>query len=804
LWDELANASETLVGSSVCERLELLLPLLGLATVAIVKWCYCSVFKLWDCVITRRQTKGEERGNRTLASAIALLRTPEELRRWLDDDQELELPDHDLFGEHDRIARRISDLLVTSEKGSAALALIGRLGCGKSTILKFTDYHLKRQSKVHRRTELVFVCLSPFANVDAALQGIIQALVRKLDEHVETTSLGSLPGVYSRAIEGVRGWQGSLLRLVSSVPTAEDVLVRVDEIAAAIKLHLCLVVEDLERFAPLQERSQNDVSLEQHLRLQPIHALLHLVGRTSSLSVIMATTSLRYYFDISKLARHVERVPDLRPQDVEQILRTYQSLCHSVSNQDVLPSNDISLDWGGQTGPEQWDRSKAEGKVRSVPQALAVLTKSPRALKMGLRNAWKVWQALHGEIYINDVTVLSVLREAEPEVFICFDDYIDTLRGGYSTLKLGSNKNEPTPAEKLLNERFEQLCRGDALRASSLEQIKNFLFPQKDNKTPQGVAVSEPVDYWRRYLAVSSEPPSDRDQPVLRAIQNWRDKNDASLINMIVKCEKPMQLIESFHKMFLPDNLIKLLEETVKMLTEQPALRNGLVSESLLTVWRMLGKYESKSPRDLLIKKLEELFEVTICRDLTLAHALRHYFVEGDGKSKPIRLLEDVDEKPIIQTFENLFLKYYGADQDANDHRLVDAIGNGHPYALYWCVWGMPRVANESFDELPFGDSWKAVRKNLLKAAELNPAVVAPALSPFVTRNTSNEFVGETDRYEVNQELTLKLFGDDLDKLASIFMSLPEDSVTPSSIRPRCTACKDWALAHGQTTERAN
>ena len=104
--------------------------------------------------------------------------TFDRLYKWVRDDSEITSPRADRF-EHSRIAHRIADRLRSGNE-APTLAVIGPLGSGKSSVRRLTERALRHD----RRVRIVPVSLWPFDSPEAAVRGILRALVQELGRHV--------------------------------------------------------------------------------------------------------------------------------------------------------------------------------------------------------------------------------------------------------------------------------------------------------------------------------------------------------------------------------------------------------------------------------------------------------------------------------------------------------------------------------------------------------------------------------------------------------------------------------------------
>lgn len=72
----------------------------------------------------------------------------------------------------------------------------------------------------------------------------------------------------------------------------------------------------------------------------------------------------------------------------------------------------------------KWEAAFLGDRIFTFASALSALANTPRVLKQGLSRAHETWTVLKGEIDVDDVLALSVLREASPNAFALLHELV--------------------------------------------------------------------------------------------------------------------------------------------------------------------------------------------------------------------------------------------------------------------------------------------------------------------------------------------------------------------------------------------
>lgn len=678
----------------------------------------------------------------------------ERLRKWISDDSPVADQADDVFGHH-RIALRIASRLVCVDP--PAQAVIGRLGAGKTTLRNLVTRSLESMES-GSRVRIVPVELWPYETPRAAVEGTIRTLVEALSQEVSVLGLKGLPESYSEAMNALGGIWSALARLKGTPSNPFDVLKRIDEIATAIGYCFVVWVEDLERYAVGGSGQLDDsMSATETQRLNPIRALLFGLDQLRSVTVVTATTTLNLRFDLDKIARFIEEIPDLPAFDASRIIRIFREGCRSRADViDPAPPEarkefDSFID-----KPEQYERLRSmldmDTDVYGASQALTVLCRTPRALKQGLRGCLDVWDKLAGEIDFDDLLVMSVLRETEPRVFALIRQHVNALRTQNSR-----TEGDPRAVWRASLDKLQL----DGLTKEAVNEIVKFVF--QDSEKPQGFAQHGHVDYWKRFLSVPKLEEKELDQSVLHTMLA---DDDIKLLELLEDDEQHNAVEDFAHiqttnktDILTTDRLVGLFLPMVeRRANESQRYWGDSTPPALIPLWRMWMRRSERNllKADRVLQQVQAAFDIALPKNLGLVTEIEHYFVTSDKGVHNMLANGEVSHNETAKKYlrELLVSTYTG-----KPHELVDALRNTKSATLLWLCWGLDRLRAKETTGVPF-DGWDAFAKTILEATWLNPIVMIPQLACLIVRESrlaSGDFglVSEFDEAAAQQ-----LFGD--------------------------------------------
>jgi hypothetical protein len=661
----------------------------------------------------------------------------EEIKSWATDDNPVKRASDDAFG-HARIAGRIASRL--AQPSPSAQAVIGRLGSGKTTLRNLVEDALTRYPR-GKFVRLVSAELWPYETPRAAVAGIIGTLIEALSKEVNVISLRGVPGAYAEAMAAAGGIWSALVRL-QGVPSDPFVsLGIIDRVATTLGLRFVVWIEDLERFAG-GAMSDPDES-----RLSPIRALLYGLDQLDSVTVITATTTLHARFDIEKIARFVEYLPELpEPQTRTLLAKFRQGLLRGDYFDPAARSAREKL--AGLSGDLDMKmvRALAGPGVRNATEALIALCRTPRVLKQALRSCLDTWGRLVGEIDPDDVLVLSVLRESQPNAFALIPDHLHFLRS-----EERSREPEAAWQSALASLKIDETTR------TAIEYLVEFAF-DKDPlfKKPQGVVHDSHADYWERFSAVPRLGNDEKDQFILRRMRSQGDDTDGALLEMLGD-SRYARAVEDFRNLVETAQLERLLVKMVeRRMAERADQWPGREPPEFIPLWRMMNRRAEVGQLSgaVVWRELKRAYQLAVPMNLSLVAIMENHLATASSQVADLLREGTATFREEAKKYLRTLLAQTFAGNEAG---LVRALEGAAAPILSWVTWGLDRVRSRKMDQTPF-EEWSALADAIVRATRLSRKVMLPQVAALVVDETPT-LTGSGIRYDVSLDRVAVLFG---------------------------------------------
>ena len=425
----------------------------------------------------------------------------------------------------DRFSRtQVTDRIVGHiTKNERSIALIGPMGCGKSSILNLVfECIAKRDPSI-----LVVKCdLWRARTPEEIPQIIISAIVNALDTVCDTIGLRDLPHTYRRLVAAEPS--GTLHRIFSieNQTTSLHKLDRVDEILEILDRRIVLAVEDFER-------------LPRTFSATHLSRFLWAIREIPRFSTIIAVDRQRVSkdFDFAKLCDSIEMVPEMPTDDTARtLIGRYEYWSARYKNHDLQINtggcDKLDFDLIRKHGIRTYLLNPAHNNPISM---ITTLLANPRFVKQALHRIDQDWKQLHGEVDLNDLIILTVLRCCAPKTVQFVKTNIRIARLTSDRLEVGLLEGFRQEWKQVLSKEPEQEAVCYLVDLLGIAQLRAETAPYPDaDASPQGVHLSDTTDYFARIISGTISAHEIRDQRVLRDIESSISGNHGRLAEGLV------------------------------------------------------------------------------------------------------------------------------------------------------------------------------------------------------------------------------------------------------------------------------
>lgn len=567
----------------------------------------------------------------------------------------------DLF-DQSPVAARIA-AAVCDSKEDRAIALLGAYGSGKTSILNWV-----RQSvdDTHGRQWIVAdVNCWAIRHAEEAPRVALQSIIGALEQYVDVQALRGLPGNYQRIIAAEPS--GLLQRVFGAGPDLdpEEELQRLTPFLLAIDRRLLVILEDADRAGTLFD--------SRHLE-----RLLWTFRSVARVSFVIAFDQTRSTIDYQKLCDIIELVPKVDVQRLRQLLSlAYQ---HWLQQDFIDPVSDRlrqdRLRLGNLDNPMvQYAHRLSQD---TAVDALVALLGTPRSIKHFIRRMDTAWRSLVGEIDLDDLVILTAIRQGAPAAFSFLVDNIDparhkptdfaaatqTVRGAWDTLL--DEIPEREAVERLIH----------LLGIIQLNSPKGV----GAQTSPQGVQQeTDSTDYFRRALAGQLAPGEIRDQRVLSDTRTWQSTRQGQMMSHLLsqseESKSYLDVWEHFAYLLSDAQLREVADVVINSILARDGARSSFDNPGMGALWRRCVR---RSQDDAYVEWLSLTIRHVLPTSLQFGNDLFKYFgstkvgsLSGDGRAKVrTALIEAVKETC--------------RDADA----LMRCLSDEHPSALFQLING--------------------------------------------------------------------------------------------------------------------
>lgn len=435
---------------------------------------------------------------------------------------------------------------------------------------------------------------------------------------------------------------------------------------------------------------------------------------------------------------------------------------------------------------------------------LVELLRNPRTLKRSLSQTWIVWKKLHGEIYFDDVLIVHTIRATAPKLFELLVTNIRLFRVFATSDSKSNNEN--------LYQQVECALEHIDVDNNIYHRLLKFLFlgwniPSKDNAAtlrsygvaelhPQGIAHTEPTDYFYR---LNVEELSTSDQSDQETMQMILDCNGgkipvANLMNLEEENEKLIKKIEQFGDLLLPSKVLQLTSEffeTVQRYDYRRVLDYDIAGAS----WRIhLNNPEKQQDYQ---KWLENVLTKYLRKNIRFANDIYYlwkYRTKDESSSKyPSPEVPQMYLATLKREFEN------------KTENFIDALPSDPPF-----IWTLRHIIFRNYENEAirayeekgaFFDDWQPWLVDLLiTSAKSNPKLIAMYSVPLMydLQRIFDRETQITHQAAFDEVISKLLFGNQLTIMMQVVASLSEADYADYDIDEQARVILDYAIVHSK------
>lgn len=437
-------------------------------------------------------------------------------------------------------------------------------------------------------------------------------------------------------------------------------------------------------------------------------------------------------------------------------------------------------------------------------KTVCYLVKTPRVLKTIFRHTLSAWERLHGEIDFDDLLIAYVLRFSTPEAFDFILSNCNALRDLH-----GLKAEERPDKQKIIDDQWSSLCVKVQWNHASAKRLIQFLFygwttqntQGRKMASRQGFQISEPTDYWSRFVTGELGENELRDQKVFLSIRNWhRDQKSgqeaqasllASLLTDSVFSGKFKQLAELICESRDYRDLATLL--FAEILKQSGASACGESSPGFFSLWQLA--IQNPIAEQAHLKWVEEQIILSLPISLRFSNDLYYYWscnTERDIKYKERR---SSVRSAVISHARTIYAQSPESFIKALDPNIISS---SSAFAIHFSAEDQ---GGPGFDAADWG--WFA--SLLLNAAEINAEVITPQIVAIVSTHFAAPNAHDGFALQLDQPFIDSLFGDDLERLMKILSAdIPTTQLSETdkaSVQYVKDQATEWIAKHSSATQ---
>jgi hypothetical protein len=516
--------------------------------------CYSIPWlEVWPC---RRKPKTTASPSAPAISIQDIENAPwDEIETWLRSNE----PARYDFLDNQTVADRVSRLIAGD---THSVGIVGPYGAGKTSLINWVMDRLDANKGPGRRYFQSYHSCWGFETSASSIHDMLASAVSRLSTEIDTFQVDSLPNTYRHAFTAGGDWVETVSMLVLRNPDPMEQFKRLSDLLEGIGGRMVFIVEDLDR---------NET---QNFEIQEVLGFLERLKSYSNLRfVLTGGLSSSRRIDYAKLCDHIEYLKTIQPNHVSRLIARVIERCSdtSVFPNVRLPETSRNYDWNPLTSMIMRDYEEL-----SLPQAVASLLNTPRALRHALDRTHTAWKALHGELDLNHLLGLSVMRLGAPECFQFLIRRWDRLNAPPSQRPTFGQERIEGIRQAIVDD-WNRTTQNVEWNPAAALQVLEFILPATEywlvdssrtgqsRNVPQGIYQER---YWRRAVNESIDANDIRDQQVIDEVQDWiaDPRLDSSLVDSLCSSARFCDVWQDLAGIYFvgePDQVLLLCEHVL-------------------------------------------------------------------------------------------------------------------------------------------------------------------------------------------------------------------------------------------------
>jgi len=670
----------------------------------------------------------------------------EEIEAWL----ESGAPAQYDFLANQSVAHRVSLLI---SEGTRSIGIVGPLGAGKTSIVswvkdRLTSYQVGGQQ--------YFICHHScwgFETSLSAIRDMLVSAVSQLGSEIDTFQVDSLPESYRKAFSSAGNWVETLFCLLVRNPDPMEQFSRLSKLLGLVQGRLVFIVEDLDRNETRNFEIQEVLAFLERLKDYKNFSFILTGGHTST-----------QHIDYSKLCDHIEYMRTTQPDHSLRIIKNVRQRClENALFRDVRISDPNRDDeWDPLVGLMMRDHEEF-----SLLRSAVELLNTPRSLRHALGSTFTAWRTLHGEIDINDLLSINILRFGAPECFQFLLRRWDRLRSAPAQ-NASDLLNGIDGIRQAVLDDWNRTIQNVEWNPVAALKLMEYLLPATQYWLKAGSYTGHSQigrqrvteeRYWVRAINETIDDSEIRDQDVVRDLRSWLEVPDAAteLVTKLTSSSPYGDVWENLaHEFFKnrPDQILLLCEQVIRRILEEHGASSYEESQGFIHTWRFANRRVSSQLEN--HKWLQERISEAAHVSLRMVYDLWYFY--GQSSEYSILRFEDLE---IVREGTLDAVKASISDGPS----LVSRLHPGTAYVLCWLVFDSGNHSGEKFLTDP--ESWSWLGPPILEALRDNSPLAAANCGVLLGARVKAE-----SQSAVDTEVLDAFFGNDAAEVINLLESM--------------------------------